>query len=413
MTTMPVELLTNIAEHIDIIDLLALRLTCKEVAAATESTFVQTFFVVRRHLLAHYSVQILVEISRNLNLRRRLTEIEFVVPALGGPYSPSPGSLVWYCRFDAQTPLPKECEAVWSRWEKDKVAFEARGARVSSIAEALRNLKNAGLVPKLTLSFNNYRVYLGKQEVFGINSLLKHLGPPVEREDLTAVNAEDTAKASNALFTAIAKANYPITNLDLWSGARNTGVRFDHFDLGDKVFRRLQASWTNLTKLELGFDIHCLESLAEMSAFRQLVAAAVRLRELAMDFKGWLEAEQPENSFQSISAAFACSSLEKISLSGIQLHQRALLGFVGTHKATVRDLSLCAVHVADGESWHRVFQWLTDNLTLEHVLSSELRQGFERMLDDEHQCNRHECHGTEHIKRQLKWLAREAEFEEY
>lgn len=62
LTSLPTEILCQIAEHVDGQDLMKMRLVCKLLHSAANKPFGITYFTIRRHVLSMESIEALLEI---------------------------------------------------------------------------------------------------------------------------------------------------------------------------------------------------------------------------------------------------------------------------------------------------------------------------------------------------------------
>lgn len=76
LSSLPAEMVENVARYLDASDLLSFRQSCRHACYGSENTFLERFFSTRRHIDTHYSLKALIEISEHRYLLKRLKRVE-------------------------------------------------------------------------------------------------------------------------------------------------------------------------------------------------------------------------------------------------------------------------------------------------------------------------------------------------
>lgn len=180
--SLPVELQQEIISKTDKRDVLAIRLTCRELSAAADDHFLVTFYSERKHLLTRHGIQALISISEDIRLRSKLEKIEIVAADVTEMISPSYISPL--DRAVIGTPPPKRRPAggtvlqrtneqkrkdeerrreekkrrkavqaiVWERWVAERDAMLSDELIISLLSTAFRNLSAMGRQISLQVS---------------------------------------------------------------------------------------------------------------------------------------------------------------------------------------------------------------------------------------------------------------------
>ncbi|KAK4541101.1 hypothetical protein LTR36_008326 [Oleoguttula mirabilis] len=138
LTTLPPELLSIITEYAEIHDVLLLRLTCREVCAAANHIFIDTYFKVRVHLYSPEALQVLVDITSHPHLIKKLEriKIEMLLPKA-------------VCEA---AELTEHDASITSRWLTEMHSLVESDAAVNLLSKTLQNLAAAKKIPMISLS---------------------------------------------------------------------------------------------------------------------------------------------------------------------------------------------------------------------------------------------------------------------
>ncbi|OTA69464.1 hypothetical protein K449DRAFT_384401 [Hypoxylon sp. EC38] len=132
LTTLPVEILIQIASYLDTPNYQAFRLTCRGIEDSLFRAFAQQYFRKIQFMRTEYSLQALVDISKS-RLSSYLRHVVITTHLLG-PRSPSARPRPWSIESDTR-------EEKYSRMCDDQAVFLSIGYDQDMLVEAFRNLK--------------------------------------------------------------------------------------------------------------------------------------------------------------------------------------------------------------------------------------------------------------------------------
>ncbi|KAF7188573.1 hypothetical protein HII31_10235 [Pseudocercospora fuligena] len=386
LTSVPTELLQDIASRIPRHDLLHLRKVNREVAAKVDDVFVERFFTSRRHLVTKYSLEKLAEMTAVPRLNRKMKKLELVVTGISE------------YEWDKPVPLPPKTkkEAYYTGdWGLPGAKPKTNSERLMEYLEALREwtaqkliyeswyaecdiLSNEVDVAMLSATFINFKsssiildTVKGTHDysnAFGLQHLSNKLG--VYRSKKTYGSFFCHFKNHNIatlIVRSLAHAVYPVFDLSL--GCEVTGCFYRDLGLNSADLGKPQMSFATLQQLELG--INWFENGHEpdekgLQCLKQLLGAAPLLRKLrfCVDQEDFGE-DQPLPA--RVLHAFAGNKLESIDLFGGKYRHQDMCQFLQHHRTTLTELDLVEVDMLRTDDWRLVCKQLAKHDRLQRL----------------------------------------------
>lgn len=430
---LPVELLQAVAQEADTQDILALRLVCRDTSAKVDDVFVEKFFQNRRHLITKHSLEVLVEIVRRPRLRAKLQKVSLLTVKIRRTWIPSearPPPKEEYGSRDLfqlhQTYHPLDLQE-WDRrheiWERASAHedFLSSGADIELLSSALQELKEAGVIPKLSLEDNLY----SHPRAYGCHRLESDLGLSLDLDKESEMNglfrSPDNTGSTMMLLSSIGHTRFPVRELFLLPlfGVGNMLVFMLPWDLATS----LHASFATLTTLKLRItqyepeDVVANESMSGKRAFEKLFSSCAAVENLVI----WLETSEedalPHQLCADILGAFKECKLRTVGLYGGSCSADILASFFFSHRETLHQISLHGLELPERNDWNSIFKLLSTTplfeikeCTLSHLQYDDkiLEHGWHPNGDFWFQ----EDDVPGEVKAGLQWLAEYARFGE-
>lgn len=203
LLVLPAELIDMVARELPPSKLLLFRATCREIAGATEKTFLRTHFRDRTFLFSdRYSMEALRDISQHTTFAKSLKKIELVTGNLpdvdGCRPGPSAKERANYQVFKRNI----------QRLKQNAEDFNMRSSDVRLLVASLQNFKKAANLP--AISFSNRCVWSSERVPWGYARLEYLLGG---HSPLT--NRQRSVDTYTSVYRAIEDARYPVQELEL------------------------------------------------------------------------------------------------------------------------------------------------------------------------------------------------------
>ena len=243
------------------------------------------------------------------------------------------------------------------------------------LQNALRDLKHHGITITLKASCYGGLDSPPAWTPYGLLALETSLLPPPQLDDF---DDGFTDSAMHVLIAAIAHAEYPVRELDLFndrgmlSPPDFPSTATDQF-VGSKKYmldQRLHSCFSALRSLSLSWSI----STYDTSHLLTLLRAATGLESFSINLECFAEKYRVGSDFSELGAVFGdvINHLDRAPLTSLTLREvygsydqfRTLLLM---HKHTLHTLDLVDVFLVGDHGWREVFSWMAKEMRLEKL----------------------------------------------
>lgn len=378
-------------------DVKSTRLTCRELCAAADYVFIQTFFTSRKHLLTAHSLRTLVEISKIPRLRQKIRHVKFI--------HMHPDQYI--------IKSPHDCSVVGAKWRT--IFRETEAIAIDLIREVLQNIKELGISPSIAIDKPPALFHLPDPEVtcHGARLFLGDLERVAPCEEIYF--QQDTYKASNDvevywLLSSIIAAKFAVQNLNLCLGAPQ---QFEKCSPGleSESSIALGMCCSSLTSLVLRFDPDATWKLVGVyNTLHAALANSTALKKVSLGLEygptGW----ETHEGFWDDSALFRgiltnSRNIESLTLFDCQVSQTNLHQLLGSSAKALKELRLDGVAIEPEAKWKDTLLWITEECEqLEQLVAITLFQGLYELEEEKR------IVGNIGMAQQIRCFAEEAVF---
>ncbi|KAK5747246.1 hypothetical protein LTR17_000381 [Elasticomyces elasticus] len=360
---LPAELLVAVAAVVANGDLCAFRFVSRDTAAAVHDIWIKAFFSKRTHLATTYGLQILLDITAQVDLAKHIKQIALVVPGLdenmfGGKPEP-------YERGHSLDALN-----AWRIMEDAlHVVADANSGEKDPFVQVLDNLHALDVAPLIDVCAS-----VPEGRISGLTRLLQKIRDncatiPVQSSDLQCGPCDDVLYSA---LTAIGRfGKLKALSISAWRG-----VPFDALDYSGGQF--YEVEWL---RLKTG-PLWCMDYQNPRPQYLSLSTNGASLRHLTIDLQAWRWEKQLDRIGSELDdlgielQQCGHENLTSLRLESVSATVVTLIAFLTPLAKRLQRLHLVNTVIPANDRYHTLFQWLLNHSTL-----LELRL---RDLSDEH-----------------------------